>query len=177
MAAPRENAGRIKCVNNLKNIGLASRIYATDNADWLPFASTDPSAALKLSALDYFRALSNELSTPKIIICPRDVARKEARDWTNLALSNISYFANLNASETNPQSFLAGDRNLILNGRELSVGAYQVRTNDQLSWTKEIHGEQGNVVLADGGVQQFSNRRLIQSFRESAIATNLFLIP
>jgi hypothetical protein len=30
-------AERIKCVNNLKNIGLASRIFATDHQDRFPF--------------------------------------------------------------------------------------------------------------------------------------------
>src|SRR5687768_7284049 len=33
----QEKARRIKCVGNLKNVGLAHRIFATDNGDLFPW--------------------------------------------------------------------------------------------------------------------------------------------
>src|SRR5688572_19608747 len=41
--------GRVKCVNNLKNVGLAFRIYSTDNNDMFPFqVSTNQGGTLEL---------------------------------------------------------------------------------------------------------------------------------
>src|SRR5262249_27220176 len=53
-AAAKEKAQRIACVNNLKQIGLAARIWAADHRDVLP---------------PDFVTMSNELSTPKLLIC------------------------------------------------------------------------------------------------------------
>src|SRR3954466_5033890 len=36
LAKAKAKAQRIKCVNNLKNVGLAFRIFATDNGDRFP---------------------------------------------------------------------------------------------------------------------------------------------
>src|SRR5262245_54778127 len=89
LAKAKAKAQRIKCVNNLKNIGLAFRIFATDNQDKFPmsistneggsaeFVPTVASGAANTDANPgtiwrHFAALSNELSTPKIVICPSD---------------------------------------------------------------------------------------------------------
>ena len=73
----RDKAARIKCVNNLKNVGLAARIWATDNGDHLP---------------KDFATMKNELSTPKILICPSDPARAEGiKDWEQFATVGGSY--------------------------------------------------------------------------------------
>src|SRR5947209_20405159 len=37
LAKAKAKAQRIKCVNNLKNVGLAFRIFSTDNGDRFPF--------------------------------------------------------------------------------------------------------------------------------------------
>jgi hypothetical protein len=77
LAEAREKAGRIKCVNNLKNVGLGARIWATDNGDHLP---------------KDFATMKNELNTPKILICPKDPARAEGiKDWEEFARIGGSY--------------------------------------------------------------------------------------
>ena len=96
---------RIKCVSNLKNVGLAFRIFATDNGDRFPaeVMLTNGVPLKSLDALCVYLTLTNELSTPKILSCPEDKKRKEAESFRNLELKNISYFVSLSAGATIPQ--------------------------------------------------------------------------
>lgn len=72
----RDKSERIKCVNNLKQIGLAGRIWASDHGDVFP---------------SDFQTMINELGTPKILHCPGDGARPEAASWAEFSAANISY--------------------------------------------------------------------------------------
>ncbi len=76
MAKAKERAERIACVNNLKQLGLAVRIWSTDNADGYP-----PDVV----------CMSNEMSTTKILICPTDHDRQPARDFGSFTMANCSY--------------------------------------------------------------------------------------
>src|ERR1051325_4701646 len=71
LAPGKARAQRIKCVNNLKNLALAARIFAIDNGDHFPSELlTNSIASLSaITAADYFRSLSNEIATPKIVLC------------------------------------------------------------------------------------------------------------
>lgn len=53
----KQDAERIACVNNLKQLGLAMRIWANDNGDKYPTSVV---------------VMSNELSSVKVLICPSD---------------------------------------------------------------------------------------------------------
>src|ERR1700722_20034511 len=86
LAAAKRKAQRISCVNNLKQVGLAFRVWAGDNGDRYPqavpsasggalekvysAADTAPSGAVQYCVTNIFEAMSNELSTPKILYCP-----------------------------------------------------------------------------------------------------------
>ncbi|MEO6034362.1 MAG: hypothetical protein ABIQ35_03820, partial [Verrucomicrobiota bacterium] len=74
-AEAKARAERIQCVNNLKQIGLAGRIWASDHNDVYP---TD------------FISMENEMGTPKIMKCPSDQARAELT-WADVASGNVSY--------------------------------------------------------------------------------------
>ena len=88
----RAKAESLACVNNLKQIGLAARIYANDQGDVFPAS---------------FVAMSNVLSTPKLLICPGDKARVAAKNWQEFGPANVSYeFLNPGGSETNPYVLL-----------------------------------------------------------------------
>ena len=83
----------VQCINNLKQIGLAARIWATDHKDVFP---------------PDFISMKAELNTPKILFCPADPAALRVADWSQLNPSSISYrFLNPNGSELDPNKPLA----------------------------------------------------------------------
>jgi hypothetical protein len=89
----RTNALRIVCVNNLKQFGLAAKVWALDNND------TTPPSVL---------SMSNELSSPKILVCPADTARQPATDWGTFSMANCSYeYIGQSAPDADPERVLA----------------------------------------------------------------------
>ena len=169
----------VRCIINLKNVGLAYRIFATDNSDRFPWeVPVAEGGARELHALGEpfhtFRVLSNELSTPKILICPQDKPKKPSSSWTNLTDANISYFINIAAQSTNPQSWLGGDRNLAINGRRVASGRLHIPRGSSASFDKEFHGTWGNLLRADGSVEQLSGARLLS---ETNHESYVLLIP
>jgi hypothetical protein len=93
---------RITCANNLKQIGLALRTWAIDHEGQFPFnRSTNDGGTMELcargsdgfdrNAAIHFKVMSNELSTPMILLCPRDRKPKPARDFAQLRGENLTY--------------------------------------------------------------------------------------
>ncbi len=198
LAKAKAKAQRIKCVNNGKNVGLAFRIFSTDNEDKFPFQlSTNSggtaeylvgsSAVVGGNTYRHLQILSNELSTPKIILCPSDSAHTglEAtnfgNDFQSATKKNkaISYFIGTDAQETYPNSVLSGDRNMTNNGADASparanttaayFGAFGTNhiTTKGAGYDQKIHQNQGNAVLGDGSVQQLSTARLREQLRSA----------
>ena len=178
-----ERAKRIKCVSNLKGVGLAFRIFATDNSELFP-ARLMVSNGVELTSIDLlkvFRSLSNELSVPKLLHCPAD-AKREPADWSKInfdtvTAKNISYFTSLSANETQWQIILGGDRNLATNGVAVGSGFFAMGTNAQVGWTEELHRGQGNLVMSDGSVQQVNSNRLQAAVANQGIGTNYLVLP
>src|SRR5258707_5813781 len=78
--------GGVRCVNNLKQIGLSFRTFALDNNDKFPMqVSVTNGGAMESIPLDWvyphFQAMSNELSTPRILVCPQDLRRTNATSF------------------------------------------------------------------------------------------------
>jgi len=179
-AKPRSS--RMSCVNHLKQLGLAARIFSTDNEEMFPWqVSTNSGGSREYrdfpnSAFRHFVAMSNELSTPNVLLCPEDKERTTANNWL-IGNQNISYFLGLDAKESQPQVLLSGDRNLMTNGVPVGSGLLERSTNLTVGWTSRMHNNAGNVLFGDGHVDALSNNRLQEQLIDSSIATNRLLIP
>jgi prepilin-type processing-associated H-X9-DG protein len=178
----KAEAVRIQCLSNLKQIGIAFRVWEGDHDDHYPMTvyTNQFGGPMYITSTDmfrYFQAMSNEISNPQILICPADKKRETATNFTSdFNSSHISYFVGLDADETNSAAFLAGDSN-ITNGLPARNGLMELMTNQNVGWTRERHHEAGNVAMADGSVQQFSTPALNTASKHTGFATNRLLMP
>jgi len=180
LAKAKKRSARIGCVNYLKQVGLAYRIWAGDNGDLLPMrVPVARGGAMELAATGnvtiIFQVMSNELSTPKTLVCPNDLAHLAATNFTSLGATNISYFAGLDAKESDPLAPLAGDDNLFVNGVQVPPGILNLWSNSA-SWSNNRHQYFGNVTLADGSVQA-ATRIGFNSSAGTLFTTNRLAIP
>jgi prepilin-type N-terminal cleavage/methylation domain-containing protein len=117
LAAAKKKAQKINCVNNLKQCGLAIRLWSQDQGDKNPMqvsGSSSPSGAgnyvhhgstadpapFVLNPAAVFLVMSNELSTPKVAYCPSDNYQS-----TNAAAFNTGVGCFINCT-TLPNGFL-----------------------------------------------------------------------
>ncbi|HUB86599.1 MAG TPA: hypothetical protein VMB22_01815 [Verrucomicrobiae bacterium] len=179
LASAKRRAQRINCVNNLKQAGLAFRIWEGDNEDKFPMAvpSSQGGTMGFDTGVDTFRnyqVMSNELGTARILICPSDT-RVAARNFTSLSNQNVSYFVDLDANDASPQMFLDGDRN-ITGENEPENGILKLVPGQTVSWTEAMHVNQGNLGLSDGSVQEASDSDLHDALQNSGDPTNVWRI-
>ena len=212
LARAKARAQRINCTNNLKQVGLSFKTWALDNGDAFPMrvstanggfseavgvrlVSTVPTSSR--GTFDFFMAMSNELSTPKVVYCPSesDGTRQPGTTFGGTLANtanivpftndlNTSYFIGVDAVDTNPQMFLTGDHNLGSDGQIVPTTPFvqlpqkyspdfkvsagtNFVVNQGTAWLDTMHSKQGNVGLADGSVQQFSRSRLQEALRNS----------
>src|SRR5438046_1647987 len=106
LAKAKAKAQRINCVSNLKQIGLAFRMWSNDHTEKFPWQVDAPSGAnpnsdgtrnlalgggLNQVPLEDFRAISNELSTPKVLACGSDGDRSRATTFVQPATGTAPY--------------------------------------------------------------------------------------
>ena len=177
-------SSRIGCINNVKQVGLAYKLWAGDNGDILPMGiSVTNGGSMELAAkgnvVATFLVMSNELSTPRVLFCPADANRFYTNYFGVLSNSNISYFINPDmTNDANPQMILSGDSDLMLGGKMLKPGLVSLWTNDPLVWSGTRHPKFGNNIgLADGSVQSTTSAQLQHSLQQTGLATNRFALP
>ena len=120
LSRAKSGAERISCANNMKQIGLSFRVWAIDHNGNFPFnVITNNGGTLELclpgsdgfdrNAAFHFQVMSNELSTPKILVCPADTKKQPALDFRRLQPENVSYqvFSGTNVTEVYPGQVLA----------------------------------------------------------------------
>lgn len=138
LARAKARAQRINCVNNMKQIGLSFKTWALDNGDRYPMqVSSSDGGPYHQSAIaanngatymyEVFMVMSNELSTPKLLVCPSDDRTAFSNFWTAAtpaasgtvqnAFNNlsVSYALGRDATDSNPQMVLITDRNVVGN--------------------------------------------------------------
>ena len=165
----------VRCVNQLKQVGLAFRLWANDHGDQLPFAAPAPGGSSPYvntpQVFRHFQVISNELVTPKLLVCPTDKSRSVAGNFTALLNTNISCFVGLDAHEQDPRQMISGDRNIT--GGAVGSGYPRVLTRTtEAGWTSDLHENSGNIALVDMSVHQFSTndlRKHLASMTNAAI--------
>ena len=176
-------ARKIACINNLKQTTLAYKIWEGDHDDIFPMGiSVTNNGSMEMVAtgnvVSTFIAMTNELSTPKILFCYADASREPANTFTGLSNSNISYFVSADVTnDVNPQMILAGDSDLMLAGKMLKPGLASLWTNDLVTWSGTRHQKSGNFGMADGSVQQLTLGGLQTALQQTGLATNRLALP
>jgi hypothetical protein len=167
----------------LKQAGLAFEIWSGDHGTNFPMAISKTNGGTAEfvtgpNAFRHFQVLSNELSTPKILMCPAEEFgwKNAATNWIDFSNSNISYFVDVDAQVTNDRTMLSGDHN-IAGGPPLKNGLLELTASTPAGWTSGMHHKLGNILLVDGSVQQTSTPGLQRTIAETGVGTNRVEMP
>ena len=190
--ASAQSRGHVaQCLNNLRLMGRAVQMWASDfqgQAPWrtreqegglLPASGTRPGNAWSDLAF-----LSNQLVTPRILACPADVDAVVAMDFTfnpsggylSTGFRNFatSYMVNMDSYAEYPGGFLFGDRNVRMNSGASSCSAginnalsFNTGPGSDNGWTNRLHGVSGNIVVFDGSVSQTTTEQLAAAMKKS----------
>ena len=180
LAAAKKKAQKISCVNSLKQVGLSFRLWEGDNNDKYPMAVTPANGGVSTfintggntgitayntnCCVAVFQVMSNQLSTPKIVLCPSENGTKTAATNFNTGFfgtNNVSYFVNGDAAETDPQMVLTGDSSVFTSAAGPKYAAVAKALRDFISTaaftTADLHQGSGNCAMSDGSVQSVSS--------------------
>jgi prepilin-type N-terminal cleavage/methylation domain-containing protein/prepilin-type processing-associated H-X9-DG protein len=205
LSKAKGKAKQISCVNNLRQVGLASRLWADDHEGkfaWnvaasaggpvLPGSTLSFLGSYNLTANKYelyrvLAAMSDELATPKILICPADTDRPPRANFTSDFTNNLanSYMVGANADEKKPRMILFGDRNLGIKPDKESVypgGPYltmDINGASMAYWqfTRILHSGSGNLAFVDGSAQQLNASALRSTLRQTGDPINFVFLP
>jgi prepilin-type N-terminal cleavage/methylation domain-containing protein len=203
LAKAKARAQRINCVSNLKQIGIAFRLFANDNEGRYPGFDgiTDPS-----QCWSNFQAVGTELASPKVLLCPSDAGRPAntgktiasdfattgiiTNSFSNASLhrnGSLSYFICPRADETRPLMVFVGDRNLVSAANPTSPGTtYYTGQQDLLdgstgtitaAWNDNSHFRAGDIGLADGSAQQVTTGKFRDQLKVTGDAQNSTFFP
>jgi prepilin-type N-terminal cleavage/methylation domain-containing protein len=161
----------LSCLSQLKQIGVASIIFA---GEWGDFpAATMPNTNRFLSPL---QPLLPIIANARIFICPTETERKPSPDMGSLNRSNTSYFVSYSARMDEPNSIMAGDRNLTWDN-SLVTGANQFQRIYSFGWWRDMHRSKGNLLLGDGSVHLTTTPQFAATISSQPTATFTWYIP
>jgi prepilin-type processing-associated H-X9-DG protein len=183
--ALKQKASRVNCVGNLRLIDRTFQMWAGSHGDKYPMQiSVTNGGAMELIAAGNvaacFQVMSNELGTPKVLICPAGTDKIAATNLTtDFSNRKISYFVGLglDANTNSPQVFLSGDDNFAIDGVPVKSGLLEFSTNVSVTWTTTRHKFGGNIGFVDGNVQGMSTETLQEALQKNGGFTNRLAIP
>ena len=151
----KARAKLVWCGNNLAQIGIGFQSFSHEHDSKFPLQVSSADGGVMDTAPLYnnldltgasFRAMSGDLIKASLVICPTDT-RTAARSFATLTPTNVSYFTSAGADYNNPESILAGDRNITPGSGTVSANGTQ-----PFLWTQTQHNHQGNLLYSDGHV-------------------------
>ena len=170
----------VLCVSNVKMVAVAFRMWSDDHGGRFPWEiSTNEGGSSEFigtgKVFTHFQTASNELNTPKILICPQDTSRSALQFrhgqtqpvFHFLSNTNVSYFVGVKAQMNELKGLLVGDRSVSTNGT-LTSGLLEIPTADHLKWAPAIH-RGGSLATADGSAYQVATN--------SRNSSNWFVFP
>jgi prepilin-type N-terminal cleavage/methylation domain-containing protein len=183
VAKAKSKAQRIACVSNIKQSGLGFIMWAQDHDGKFPWLElmTNGGTHTASAAWQQFSVLSNEIATPKVLHCPMDKQRQitdtfnGANGFSTLKNTALSYAPGVEATELKSSMHIVVDRNITGNTRaDCSVAGITSGTvttlpywGNNISWTEELHGGEGNLALADGSAQQLTQFGLLKHLQNT----------
>lgn len=162
IARSKARSSRVGCNSNMKQVGMAFLSWSTDNQGRLPMRVPVASGGTMELVGDgmvfpHFQVLSNELNSPKVLVCPNDDKRSPAANFAvGFSDTNLSYFLGLDSAREKSSSLLSGDRNLT-NVPSTGTVVVRVTTNLTLGWGNDLHSGKANVCFGDGSAMQVQN--------------------
>ena len=175
LAKAKAKAQRISCVNNLKQTGIATRIYATDNQDRFPWQvsqaeggtaeiaqpqsdtdallDSDGTPIFDTNAWRHFQAMSNEQSNPKLDRCPRDGSRTQANTFQSTPPKGAG------------RNVIPFDKNSVSYWLRTDPEVDEARRNEVMVVCPH-HDGQYNIVLTESSVQRTDWNGLARYFKK-----------
>jgi hypothetical protein len=173
----------MRCMTNLRQVGLSSILYATDNHERFPW-SRDRSETNEFSGpiAGCYEPLRSYLGgNTRVFICPSDSKRSPSTNA--LQSTNLSYFINLSSRMKGTNQIIAGDRHLATNGVAAGPGRITLSRGVSPGWTGELHrrnNKQGRavVVFTDGRGELLGEKTKMQAaFDRAGLAEQTLLVP
>ena len=174
-AKPGNDRHRETCAINLKQIGIAFRIYTADNEDRLPWQapraeggsaeSTRPKSntaglydangkpIFDANAWQHFLALANEVVSPKVLRCPADDSRTQANSFSTTKPKGAAGKNVIPFDENSVSYFLRTDR-----------AVDETRPNEIIAVCPH-HGGEYHVLLVSAEVKKYSWSEMSQHFQ------------
>jgi prepilin-type N-terminal cleavage/methylation domain-containing protein len=175
----RRYRGTIPCSNNLKEIGVAYRLWESDNGGLFPAEQSITNKGWKeyltnanqgaICWTNYSIMAADLGQSSRLLVCPADERLPATNCTTGLNNSHVSYFVEVSANDWQPLTILGGDRNLSPGARpEFDYGYSRadglgndvaIPLTGPVSWSLKMHSAgnpagSGNILLGDGSVQQ-----------------------
>ncbi|MFA6545332.1 MAG: prepilin-type N-terminal cleavage/methylation domain-containing protein [Limisphaerales bacterium] len=165
LAKAKAKAARIKCANNLKQVGLAFRVFSNDNDDRFPYRvqsanyaanagiyttgatgyAPNTSTAGNQRTWAHFLTMSNELGSAKILMCPGD------RSKLNTMASDFT--TNTTTSFNSPAGVDTDNATATAVGKDYSL-SYMVALNADETQPNVMLSGDGNLKVVDTGTAQ-----------------------
>ncbi|MST00051.1 MAG: type II secretion system protein [Pedosphaera sp.] len=166
-------ANRIKCVSNLKQIGMAFKAYANDNEDKFPWFAKSSGVAAVAGLGNTYSAIGGELGNAKIMRSPCDGALRDAVDFLPASLigggqgvpgatATVSYGYSTAADELKPATILSLTRNYSGAGWAAAVPTAATTIWNVANIMSGLLANQGQAALSDGSSTQLTNSDLLR---------------